>query len=152
MPHLFSYILIPSLLLIISVLKASAFQHPEVEIKVLSPKGFSVSIPAESGISLFAFHGKLNEEMEELEAGTWSQDVRKPKNGRFTFTDKNTKLKNGDVLHYWTFTIHNGRGYRHDDGKFVVSSNVALSSSENNLNNSQETSTDTPQNEEEDLL
>uniref|UniRef100_A0A336LU14 CSON015495 protein n=1 Tax=Culicoides sonorensis TaxID=179676 RepID=A0A336LU14_CULSO len=102
--------------------ESTTFQHPPIEIKVLQPKGFTVSIPAEAGISIFAFHGKLNKEFDGLEAGTWSQDRIKSKNGKFTYTNKITKLKIGDVLHFWTFTIHDGLGYRHDNGRFVVNS------------------------------
>ncbi|XP_053951787.1 gram-negative bacteria-binding protein 3 [Anastrepha ludens] len=97
-----------------------AYEVPTAKIDVLYPKGFEVSIPHEDGITLFAFHGKLNEEMEGLEAGTWARDITKAKNGRWTFRDRTTKLKFGDTLYYWTYVIYNGLGYREDDGVFVV--------------------------------
>ncbi|XP_065362515.1 gram-negative bacteria-binding protein 3-like [Calliphora vicina] len=93
---------------------------PKAEIVVFYPKGFQVSIPHEKGITLFAFHGKLNEEMEGLEAGTWAHDILKHNHGRWTFRDRSTKLKLGDTLYYWTYVIYKGLGYREDDGVYVV--------------------------------
>jgi len=93
---------------------------PKATIQVFYPKGFEVSIPHEEGITLFAFHGKLNEEMDGLEAGFWARDIVKMKNGRWTFRDRNAMLKPGDILYYWTYVIYNGLGYREDDGVFSV--------------------------------
>lgn len=96
------------------------YEVPKAKIVVYYPKGFEVSIPHEEGITLFAFHGKLNEEMEGLEAGTWSRDIVKKKNGRWTYNERNAKLRIGDTLYYWTYVIYNGLGYREDDGVFTV--------------------------------
>ncbi|ALC42895.1 CG12780, partial [Drosophila busckii] len=94
----------------------AAYEVPKANIEVFYPKGFQVSIPHDKGITLFAFHGKLNEEMEGLEAGTWARDIVKVKNGRWTFRDRETRLKQGDVLYYWTYAIYKGLGYREDAG------------------------------------
>lgn len=48
---------------------------------------------AETDATLFAFHGKLNEEFDGREAGSWARDITKVRNGRFTFRDRETKLK-----------------------------------------------------------
>ncbi|XP_004518427.1 gram-negative bacteria-binding protein 3 [Ceratitis capitata] len=96
------------------------YEVPRAKIEVFFPKGFEVSIPHEEGITLFAFHGKLNEEMEGLEAGTWSRDIVRVKNGRWTFRERNAKLRIGDTLYYWTYVIKDGLGYREDNGVFVV--------------------------------
>ncbi|KAJ8930602.1 hypothetical protein NQ314_016572 [Rhamnusium bicolor] len=81
------------------------------------------------GIKLFAFHGKINEEMEGREAGTFSRDILKAKNGRWTFSDKQTKLKIGDILYYWTYVEYfDGQrklGYPKDDQMFVVKELIA---------------------------
>uniref|UniRef100_A0A336MY82 CSON007308 protein n=1 Tax=Culicoides sonorensis TaxID=179676 RepID=A0A336MY82_CULSO len=103
-----------------SIESSSDFEHPPLEIKVFNPKGFTFSIPAVTGISLFAFHGKLNEGFDGLEAGHWSRDITKAKNGRFTFIERSSELKIGDVINFWTYVLHNGLGYRHDNGQFVV--------------------------------
>ncbi|XP_037720407.1 gram-negative bacteria-binding protein 3 [Drosophila subpulchrella] len=108
------------LLLLVLLLGVRGYEVTKAKIEVFYPKGFEVSIPDEEGISLFAFHGKLNEEMEGLEAGTWARDIVKAKNGRWTFRDRTTALKPGDTLYYWTYVIYNGLGYREDDGSFVV--------------------------------
>ncbi|XP_011176860.2 gram-negative bacteria-binding protein 3 [Zeugodacus cucurbitae] len=113
-----------------------AYEVPKAKIDVFHTKGFEVSIPDEEGITLFAFHGKLNEEMDGLEAGTWARDITKAKNGRWTFRDKNTKLKLGDTLYYWTYVIYNGLGYREDDGVYVVNEYAdPLANTGNGMNN-----------------
>lgn len=108
------------LLLLLALGTANGYEVPKARIEVFYPKGFEVSIPHEEGITLFAFHGKLNEEMEGLEAGTWSRDIVKVKDGRWIFRDRQATLKPGDVLYYWTYVIYNGLGYREDDGVYTV--------------------------------
>ncbi|XP_055845362.1 gram-negative bacteria-binding protein 3 [Episyrphus balteatus] len=113
-------ILILSALLIVATTATLGYEVPKAEFKIFYPKGFEVSIPAEEGATLFAFHGKLNEEMDGLEAGRWARDILKPKNGRYIFKDRETSLKLGDTIYYWTYVIYNGLGYREDDGVYVV--------------------------------
>ncbi|KAH9638579.1 hypothetical protein HF086_000980 [Spodoptera exigua] len=74
--------------------------------------------------SLFAFHGKLNEEMEGLEAGYWSRDITKAKNGRWTFRDRNAELKIGDTVYFWTYVIKNG--YVNEEGNPVNAQDGSL--------------------------
>lgn len=97
-----------------------SYQVPTAKVEVFYPKGFQVSIPHEEGITLFAFHGKLNEEMDGLEAGRWSKDILKPKDNRWIFRDAVTALKVGDILYYWTYVLYNGEGYREDNGEYMV--------------------------------
>ncbi|KAL7738101.1 hypothetical protein ACLKA6_006448 [Drosophila palustris] len=111
-----------SVLILTTVLSNWAYEVPTAQVKVFSPKGFEVSIPHEEGISLFAFHGKLNEDFDGLEAGRWSRDIPSAKRGRWTFRDRETVLKVGDTLYYWTYVIYNGLGYREDDRAYVVTS------------------------------
>ncbi|XP_037953407.1 gram-negative bacteria-binding protein 3-like [Teleopsis dalmanni] len=106
--------------LIISSCLAVEYKVPKATIKVFHPKGFEVSIPHDRGVTLFAFHGKLNEEMDGLEAGTWSVDIRKKQNGYWTYKNTDAELKIGDTLYYWTFVIRNELGYREDNGEFKV--------------------------------
>nr|CAH7725768.1 unnamed protein product [Callosobruchus chinensis] len=113
-------------LVVISLLNCvkGEFVVPDATIEVLQPKGFRVSIPDQEGIKLFAFHGKLNEEMNGREGGTFSRDIVKPKNGRWTFVDKMTELKKGDILYYWTYVDYfdgkNKLGYTNDDQMYNV--------------------------------
>lgn len=74
----------------------------------------------DDGYSLFAFHGKLNEEMEGLEAGHWSRDITKVKNGQWIFRDRNAQLKIGDRIYFWTYVLKDGLGYRQDNGEWTV--------------------------------
>lgn len=97
----------------------NSYEVPPAKLEALYPKGLRVSIP-DDGFSLFAFHGKLNEEMEGLEAGYWSRDITKAKNGRWTFRDRNAELKIGDKVYFWTYVIRNGLGYRQDNGEWTV--------------------------------
>lgn len=103
-----------------AVVLGGAYKVPKAQVRVFYPKGFEVSIPHEEGISLFAFHGKLNEDFDGLEAGTWARDIPSAKRGRWTFRDRETALNLGDTLYYWTYVIYNGLGYREDDGAYVV--------------------------------
>ncbi|XP_050351731.1 beta-1,3-glucan-binding protein 1-like [Nymphalis io] len=99
------------------------YEVPPAKLEAISPKGLRVSIP-DDGFSLFAFHGKLNEEMEGLEAGEWSRDITKVKNGTWTFRDRDVHLKIGDKIYFWTFVIKEGKGYRQDNGEWTVTGYV----------------------------
>ncbi|XP_073823128.1 gram-negative bacteria binding protein 3 [Musca autumnalis] len=116
----FALVILSSFSFIATALAQQGYEVPTATIEVFYPKGFQVSIPHEEGITLFAFHGKLNEEMDGLEAGTWARDIVKPKNGRWIFRDRITQLQLGDTLYYWTYVIYKGLGYREDDGVYVV--------------------------------
>ncbi|KAJ6635285.1 Beta-1,3-glucan-binding protein 1 [Pseudolycoriella hygida] len=107
--------------LLLNVYVCSAdYDVPPAKVEVFYPKGFRVSIPAEPGITLFAFHGKLNEEFDGLTSGQWATDITKVRDGRFTFNDRMTRLKIGDTLYFWTYVIYEGLGYRQEDGAFKV--------------------------------
>lgn len=94
---------------------------PEATIVILEPKGFTVSIPKSSDDeTLFAFHGNINKPLENLEAGQFSQDILRSKNGQWIFIDTTTKLKPGDVINYWTYVINTGIGYRRDQQQYAV--------------------------------
>ncbi|XP_050668491.1 beta-1,3-glucan-binding protein-like [Leptidea sinapis] len=95
------------------------YQVPSATLEAIYPRGLRVSVP-DDGFTLFAFHGKLNEEMDGLEGGTWSRDINAPHNGRWTFEDDNAELKIGDKIYFWTYVIKNGLGYRQDDGEWTV--------------------------------
>ncbi|XP_060802616.1 uncharacterized protein LOC106133430 [Amyelois transitella] len=99
--------------------RAQQYIVPEAKLEAIYPKGLRVSIP-DDGFSLFAFHGKLNEEMDGLEAGHWARDITKAKEGRWTFRDRNVKLKLGDKIYFWTYVIKDGLGYRQDNGEWTV--------------------------------
>lgn len=62
--------------------------------------------------------------MNGREGGTFSRDIVKAKNGRWTFIDKTTRLKPGDVIYYWTYVDYfDGErtlGYPNDDQMFTV--------------------------------
>ncbi|XP_023165086.2 gram-negative bacteria-binding protein 3 [Drosophila hydei] len=88
-----------------------AYDVPKVTVKVNSPKGFEVSVPDEQGISLFAFHGKLNAEMEDLSDQTWATDIVTARNGRWTYINRLQKLQPGDILYYWVTVRYNGLDY-----------------------------------------
>ncbi|CAG4946619.1 unnamed protein product [Parnassius apollo] len=99
--------------------RAQRYVVPPAKLEAIHPQGLRVSIP-DDGFSLFAFHGKLNEEMNGLEAGHWSRDITKAKNNRWIFSDKNAKLKLGDTIYFWTYVIKDGLGYRQDNGEWTV--------------------------------
>ncbi|GJQ68275.1 GNBP3 [Trypoxylus dichotomus] len=100
------------------------FEVPPATVEILHPKGFRVSIPDQQGIKLLAFHGKINEDFDGLEAGTFARDITRPDNGRWTFKDSSQKFKPGDVLYYWLYVdYNNGKhtlGYRRENQKFII--------------------------------
>ncbi|KAJ9575937.1 hypothetical protein L9F63_007249 [Diploptera punctata] len=97
------------------------YEVPNAKLEALHPKGLRVSIPDEPGVELFAFHGKVNSPLtHDLEAGTMSRDILKPKNGRWIFQDDNIRLKNGDVIYYWLYAIVDGLGYQKLNQKWIV--------------------------------
>lgn len=100
-----------------------AYKVPYANIEILKPKGFKVSIPAQNGDTLFAFHGNLNKRIMSGEGGKWSVEILDVENKRFTFTDTNTNLKVGDTMYYWTYVINNGFGYKREGGVFKVTEN-----------------------------
>ncbi|RVE48858.1 hypothetical protein evm_006508 [Chilo suppressalis] len=105
-----------------------SYEVPPAKLEALHPKGLRVSIP-DDGYSLFAFHGKLNEEMNGLEAGQWSKDITRAKGDRWTFLDRNAVLKLGDKIYFWTYVIRDGLGYRQDNSEWTVTGFVDESGS-----------------------
>lgn len=51
---------------------------------------FCAALP---GITLFVFHGRLNEKFDKRESGTWDRDIVRVREGRFTFYERDTVLK-----------------------------------------------------------
>ncbi|CAH4032914.1 beta-1,3-glucan-binding protein-like isoform X1 [Pieris brassicae] len=114
------------LLLFSSFYYVLCYEVPKAKFQAIYPKGLKVIIP-DDGFSLVAFHGKLNEEMDGLEGGTWSADIPKADNGEWIFRDDNVEMKLGDKVYFWTFAIKNGLGYRQDDGEWSVDGYVDAS-------------------------
>lgn len=69
-----------------------------------------------------AFHVKFNDEFYGLGAGTIATDILKPKNGRWTYQDKSTRLKENDVVYYWVHVVYRGLGYNLVDQEHRVTS------------------------------
>ncbi|KAL1517636.1 hypothetical protein ABEB36_001374 [Hypothenemus hampei] len=112
-------VIVVSLLITSITSDGALYTVPEPQIEIF-PQGFRVSIPDDSGIELFAFHGNINVAMNGLEAGEFSKDILKKCNGVWIFEDVTKKLHEGDVLYFWLYVIKNGLGHRYDDGEFVV--------------------------------
>ncbi|CAH0546478.1 unnamed protein product [Brassicogethes aeneus] len=110
--------ILPILTFVIAIVSGQ-YEVPDATVEVYSPRGLKVSIPDEEGVKLFAFHGKINEEMNGREGGTFSRDILKPKDGKWTFYDPTAKLNIGDKLYYWTYVdFFDGErklGYPKDD-------------------------------------
>ncbi|XP_037953003.1 beta-1,3-glucan-binding protein-like [Teleopsis dalmanni] len=100
--------------------QTTAFQAPQASFKRLQPRGFMVCIPDKPGISLFAFHGNLNRPMNGLEAGTWSVDITGKEEGKWVYWNHEAVVNPGDKIHFWTYVLKDGLGYRQDNGVFNV--------------------------------
>ncbi|XP_059622331.1 beta-1,3-glucan-binding protein-like [Phlebotomus argentipes] len=98
----------------------SAYRIPPPTIVVHQPSGLKVSIPDENGIILFAFHGKVNERLEQNEVGTLYDDIQKAQDGRWTYQNNSVALKKGDKLHYWLYVQNEKLAYRLEDQVFEV--------------------------------
>lgn len=70
--------------------------------------------------------------MNGREAGTYSVDILKPKNGRWTYINRAARLKPGDVIYYWVNVDYDDgegkRGYIKDAQSFTVTGNYCLES------------------------
>lgn len=124
--------LLPATLLLCAFIgtRAQEFVVPEATVEVFRPKGLRVSIPDVDGIKLFAFHAKINEPLNGREGGTFSRDITRARDGRWTFYDPQAKLKVGDTIYYWTYVDYfDGErklGYVNDDREFVVQELIQL--------------------------
>jgi hypothetical protein len=88
-----------------------AYTPPTATVERLHPTGLRMSIPDEPGISLVAFHIKINDHFDGLEAGHIAKDILNPRNGRWTYEDGHTRLNSGDTVHYWIHVDYRGEGY-----------------------------------------
>ncbi|XP_075224691.1 beta-1,3-glucan-binding protein-like [Lycorma delicatula] len=110
------------------------YKVPPALIEVLDPKGLRVSIPDHEGITLFAFHGNVNEDFEMgREAGQMAQDVLRKKNGRWTYINRDIRLKNGDILYYWLYVIKDGLGYERLFQSYTVGSDTIVFKVDTNI-------------------
>lgn len=72
---------------------------------------------------MVAFHVKINQDFDGLEAGTIAKDVPQAKDGRWTLDERETKLKVGDVVYYWAHVVYKGLGYNLLDQQYRVAGN-----------------------------
>lgn len=79
-------------------------------IQLLRPRGFRVSIPHEHGMELFVFRGTVNRPMFK-ESGRFSEQVTQPRDHRWTFEDRHTQLKAGDVISFKIKIVKDLNGY-----------------------------------------
>lgn len=87
------------------------YEFPAPQVKFYQNGGFEVSIPKDEKISLFAFHGRKNMELDGTEVGTWNMDISKPSGNRLMFREANARFNIGDRLHYWLYVVYEGLGY-----------------------------------------
>ncbi|XP_047993512.1 beta-1,3-glucan-binding protein-like [Leguminivora glycinivorella] len=98
------------------VVGENVYKLPKAKVEAIYPKGLRVSIP-DDGYTMFSFHGTFNTKMNGFEAGQWNRDHVRPKNGleKWTFRDKNVKLKIGNVIYYWISVEKNGLLYKSEE-------------------------------------
>ncbi|XP_033336163.2 beta-1,3-glucan recognition protein 1 [Megalopta genalis] len=107
--HIDQFILVVSIFLF--DISCGQYVPPTPTVEPLAPRGLRISIPHEDGISLVAYHVKFNDDFYSLEAGTIAVDIIKPRNGRWVYQDRTTKLKIGDIIYMWVHVVYNGLGY-----------------------------------------
>lgn len=75
-------------------------------------------------MQLFAFHGKLNKKIDELEPGDFYGEIVAPnEEGHWVYLNQDIQLQPGDTIHYWVFGIFNRLGFRRDKQEFKVTGN-----------------------------
>nr|CAD7265980.1 unnamed protein product [Timema shepardi] len=111
-----SWILIPAMVLGTS----PRYWVPEPDLRAFKPTGFTVSIPDDLGVQLFAFHGSVNKPLYDLEAGDMSRDVLTPHQGRWVFEEPGLRLRPGDIIYFWLYVQVDGLGYRKDHQYWIV--------------------------------
>ncbi|EFN62569.1 Beta-1,3-glucan-binding protein [Camponotus floridanus] len=89
----------------------AAYNNVKVTVEPLHPIGLRMSIPDEQGIKLVAFHAKINENFNGLEAGTIARDILTVRDGRWTYQDSHTQLERDDIIYMWIHVIYRGLGY-----------------------------------------
>ncbi|XP_039284781.1 gram-negative bacteria-binding protein 3 isoform X2 [Nilaparvata lugens] len=110
--------------LLVFIIKVTCYEVPSAIIEVVHPKGFRASIPGEKGLTLFAFHGRINEEFEQTDEGQFSADVLGPDPiGFWTYTNREVHLKIGDVIHYWIYVVKDGVEYERVSLSYEVKDN-----------------------------
>uniref|UniRef100_A0A1L8E2T0 Putative beta-1 n=1 Tax=Nyssomyia neivai TaxID=330878 RepID=A0A1L8E2T0_9DIPT len=98
----------------------AAYRIPSPTIEVTEPSGFKLSIPDDNGIVLFAFHGKINENLAQNEMGNLHEDIQEPVDGKWTYENRTVRLKKGDKIHYWIYVQHGRLAFRLDNQIFEV--------------------------------
>ncbi|KAJ2943586.1 hypothetical protein O0L34_g16695 [Tuta absoluta] len=98
----------------------SAYEIPDVKIQAFTPKGFRASIPAAPEITLFAFQGNVNKQIQSSAVGRLSGEVTEPSNGRWAVENHDVELKVGDVINYYVFVSVSSAGYFKDNLSFTV--------------------------------
>ncbi|CAH1105316.1 unnamed protein product [Psylliodes chrysocephalus] len=96
------------------------FEIPPLTLEAFTPSGLKASLPANNGIEMFAFHGKINKEFKQFEPGDFTEDIMEPVNGFFVYDNPNLQIKVGDVIYYWIFVQHDQLGYRLDNQTWHV--------------------------------
>lgn len=98
----------------------AAYNNVQVTVEPLHPVGLRMSIPDEQGITLVAYHVKVNEDFDGLEAGQIAKDILKVRDGRWTYQDRHTQLKRDDIIYYWIHVVYQGLGYNTIDKSYQV--------------------------------
>ncbi|KAL3274974.1 hypothetical protein HHI36_019749 [Cryptolaemus montrouzieri] len=94
------FFMIPKLLVLCD------FTFPEIKLEAFEPKGLRVSIPEIENVRLFAFHGRRNRPLSQIEPGEFSKDIVNPKSNGWSYINPDLKLNVGDKVYYWAFIQH----------------------------------------------
>ncbi|XP_034174855.2 beta-1,3-glucan-binding protein 1 [Osmia lignaria lignaria] len=118
------------------IISVNSYVLPEPTFKILKPRGIQISIPDTEGLQFFAFHGNINKKIEINKSGEILGEVYKKKDDKWTVTNEDVNLKNGDVIHYWTYALVNGSTYQIKNKKWTVTSQIQGSDNSETPSNS----------------
>lgn len=75
---------------------------------------------------MFAFHGKINKEIQANEVGDFTGQARTKSNGVWSYENNQYQLQQGDILHFNIYVQHGNFGYRLDNQRYVYPGKVLI--------------------------
>ncbi|XP_078585898.1 beta-1,3-glucan-binding protein-like [Branchiostoma floridae x Branchiostoma japonicum] len=99
------------ILVLLLIHGACAYTVKQPTVSLLSPQGLRITYPADSGVTLVAFHYNIGTPLHGVQAGQWNYDVRQSTNGLFVHENTRNLISPGQTLYYWVHVVRGGLGH-----------------------------------------
>ncbi|XP_066271103.1 uncharacterized protein [Branchiostoma lanceolatum] len=100
---------------------ACAYTVKQPALSLLSPQGLRITYPADSGVTLVAFHYNVDSPLPGVQAGQWNYDVSQQSNGQFVHENTRVSISPGQTLYYWVHVVRGGLGHNLLDQSWTAS-------------------------------